>query len=339
MDLSGHERDKLYLSRGAQSFAELSYLSGADGVEDARAFALADLDRDGHEDLIVVNRNAPLLRVYHNRIGPSAKQRFVGVSLEGAADGKLPPALRHGSNRDAVGARVTARCGALKVTRELALGTGFATVNAHALTINLGDCKKLDELSVRFPSGERRSFQNLLLDHFYRVVEGKGAKEVPAIYARPAPAAASAALPIANARSDGGQALAASLERLLAAPPSRPQLVTYWATWCEACKRAQPRVDALGALFADRLDVVGVSVEPKDNLQAVDAYRAAEKPAHRLLAFDAAAAQATEALFGGKTPPLPSTVLLGANGKILLRTAGVPSRSEIERALFRPGHE
>src|SRR5262249_43086652 len=97
MDLSGHERDKFYISRGGKDVVELSYLSGADGVEDARAFARADLDRDGFEDLIVVNRNAPLLRVYRNVLGPSTKRNFIGVRVEGSRQ------------REAVGARVTAR--------------------------------------------------------------------------------------------------------------------------------------------------------------------------------------------------------------------------------------
>ena len=43
MDLSGRERDRMFLSRAAKDVVELSYLSGADGLEDARAFASADL--------------------------------------------------------------------------------------------------------------------------------------------------------------------------------------------------------------------------------------------------------------------------------------------------------
>src|SRR5207248_9363748 len=71
---------------GARAFAEVSYLSGADGLEDARAFAHADLDRDGYEDLIVVNRNAPLLRIYRNRVGPAQGGTFVGLSLKGRSE-------------------------------------------------------------------------------------------------------------------------------------------------------------------------------------------------------------------------------------------------------------
>src|SRR5262245_39049124 len=109
MDLSGHERDKLFLSHAAKDLLDVPYLSGADGAEDARAFAKAHLDRDGYEDMIVVNRNAPLLRVYRNQLGPATKNHFVGLRVEGA------------HQREAVGARVRARGCGVTQTREIAL--------------------------------------------------------------------------------------------------------------------------------------------------------------------------------------------------------------------------
>ena len=315
MDLSGHERDKFYLSRGAKEVVELSYLSGADGIEDARAFAKADLDRDGFEDLIVVNRNAPLLRIYRNQLGPSTGRRFIGVRVEGARQ------------HDAVGARVTARGCGLSQTREIALGAGFATVNAMSLTLGLDRCPKLDELSVQFPGGERRSFKNVAAGGFYRVVEGKGIQALPGVYgARPPlvaePRAVDAGRHLRDAVSRGGA--------------DRPLvLIDLYATWCEACKRQQPHLDALASAFAATLDLVGVTVEPKDDDAAVRAYRAAQPTRHTLLAYDAALARDVEGLFGA-TPPLPSTLIVDRqSGAVVLRTRGLPTRSELERVIWQ----
>jgi hypothetical protein len=252
MDLSGHERDKMFLSRNAQSVVDISYLSGADGVEDARAFARADLDRDGYEDLVVVSRNAPLLRVYRNQLGPATKHHYIGLRVEGARE------------HDAVGARVRARGCGVTQTREIAIGTGFATVDAMAVTLGLGECAQLDELTVKFAGGEQRTFKNVAADAFYRIVEGKGIKAVPGIYDRrraPAAAAAPEGLP--------------ALAKLAATAPGHAPyvLIDLFATWCDACVRTAPRLDALLGSVADRVDAVTVSVEPTDDRATLEHFR------------------------------------------------------------------
>lgn len=311
MDLSGHERDKLFLSREGKSVVDVSYLSGADGVEDARTFAKADLDRDGFEDLIVVNRNAPLLRVYRNQLGPATKHHFVGVRLEGARQ------------RDAIGARLSAKgCGVTQM-RELAAGMGFATVDALTITLGLGTCEKLDELTVKFPGGEHRTFKNVSVDRFYRIVEGKGLQEVAGVYGH-----ASAAPVVIPAAS--------SFAKLAASAPGRAPLVLIdvFASWCEACVRTAPRLDALTSALHDQLDVVSVSIEPTDDDAALTKFKAAHPWSHPLVRYEEGLAAAISAVFAG-APPLPSTVVVDRKtGAVVMSTHGVPSRSELERAIF-----
>jgi thiol-disulfide isomerase/thioredoxin len=309
MDLSGHERDKLFLSHAATNLVDISYLSGADGVEDARAFAKADLDHDGYEDMIVVNRNAPLLRVYRNQLGPATKNHFIGLRVEGARQ------------HQAVGARVRARGCGVTQTREIALGSGFATVNAMAVTLGLGTCEQVDELSVKFPGGESRTFKKVAANAFYRVVEGKGIQPIPNVYDRPTA--------VVHPHVDRETS---RLAKLASTAPGRAQfvLVDLFATWCEACVRTAPRLDAI---TAGKLDVIGVSIEPTDDTAAVDKWRVAHGATHPLIAYDADAAAEIATLFGG-TPPLPSTVILDRRaGTVVLQTRGTPTRSDLERAL------
>ncbi|HEY0784314.1 MAG TPA: VCBS repeat-containing protein, partial [Acidobacteriaceae bacterium] len=63
---SGHERNVLYCNHGDGTFSEISGAAGLDFPEDARSFALADLDGDGRLEVILKNRNAPQVRVLHN---------------------------------------------------------------------------------------------------------------------------------------------------------------------------------------------------------------------------------------------------------------------------------
>ena len=316
MDLSGHERDKLFLSRAAKDVVDVSYLSGADGIEDARTFAKADLDRDGFEDMIVVNRNAPLLRVYRNQLGPSTKHHFIGVRLEGA------------KQHDAVGARLRARGCGVSQTREISAGTGFATVDAMSVTLGLGTCEKLDELTVRFPAGEQRTFKNVAADAFYRVIEGKGLQALAGVYDHTATVARVAHVDDTTPR----------LAKLAAAAKGQAPLVLIdlFATWCEACVRTAPRLDAMTTPLAGKLDVVGVSVEPTDDAAAVERFRIAHSMTHPLIAFDEGVTTELNVLFGS-TPPLPSTVIVDRKtGSIVLQTRGTPTRSDLERVLTPP---
>ena len=331
MDLSGRERDRMFVSRAAKDVVELSYLSGADGLEDARAMAVADLDRDGFSDLIVVNRNVPLLRVYHNQVGPASLRHFVALRIEGARQAQ------------AVGAHVTAKACGLTQTREVQIGSGFATVNSLSLTLGLDRCAKVDELIVKFAGGETRTFHDVAADKMYRIVEGKGLKELPGIYGDRAAAnvpATRAPATIAAAGDPLGKQLLDSIPAAMRGH-ARWLLVDLFATWCEACVRANPRVEALAAsgAGADKLDLVGVSVEPKDDAAAVTRWSAAHGVHHALLPYASERAAALAALVGDN-PPLPSTLVLDtANGRVVWHGAGLPTRSDLARWRWQAASE
>jgi hypothetical protein len=170
MDWSGRERDKLFLSENGSRFFDASYLGGVDSPLDGRAFAYSDLDHDGATDFILVNRNAPIIQIFRNTM---TQGDWVGLRLTG--DG------RH-SNVDAVGARVTARCGTDSVTRYVGIGSGFGVQNTSTLTIGLGVCPSIDELSVRWPDGREQTFDHLKSGEYYRVSEGASIEPTAGFY-------------------------------------------------------------------------------------------------------------------------------------------------------------
>ena len=55
------------------------------------------------------------------------------------------------SNRDGVGARVVARVGGLRLTREVVLGDGYGSQNTLRLHLGLGDETMVEELTVKWP--------------------------------------------------------------------------------------------------------------------------------------------------------------------------------------------
>ena len=58
---SGSERNRLFLNRAGKQFLDVSGLSGVDSPADGRVSVWWDYDRDGRQDLAVINSSSPLL--------------------------------------------------------------------------------------------------------------------------------------------------------------------------------------------------------------------------------------------------------------------------------------
>ena len=89
---SGHETDSVFYNVDGKQFADISGVSGMDSIADGRGFAYFDYDRDGWQDVVLVNANAPQLELFRNRIGESSKGAgFINVRLRGgnATDGPV----------------------------------------------------------------------------------------------------------------------------------------------------------------------------------------------------------------------------------------------------------
>lgn len=326
-NLSARERNATFLSRPEGGMIDASYLSGLDLELDGRAFVWSDFDGDGRIDLAVISRNAPILRIFHNRVPWSAD--WIALELTG------DPAH---SNRDAVGSRVTLTCeGRSPVVREHAVGTGFAAQNSSLVTVGLGSCPTVKEIAVRWPSGRIDRYRDVETRRRYRLVEGASA--VAAVVPTPV-----SARTVPATRGTGSGLLEAIRYGTRLGPDAgrntHPVLyVDVWASWCDACVRNRPRVDALARRFAGRVDFVGLSAEAADGVAEISAYAEKHRPAYPLLAFsersehESAIGQIREIL--GPRLVLPSTILISRHtGKVLLAVPGVPSASQVESVLF-----
>jgi peroxiredoxin len=92
--------------------------------------------------------------------------------------------------------------------------------------------------------------------------------------------------------------------------------VDFWASWCGPCRQSFPWMNEMQARYGARgLQVVGVNLDAKSD----DARRfLAETPARFTIAFDPAGA--TPRAYGIKG--MPSSVLIGPDGKVLYEHAG-----------------
>jgi hypothetical protein len=157
--LSGYQTKKLFHNEGGGSFQEVAALHHLDSRADGRGLAVVDFDADGALDLVVTNAGgAPIL--YRNQIEESGS--WIQLRLEA----KSP-------NRGAVGAQVHVRAGDQSYLRFVDGGNGFAGQSSKVIHVGLGAADKIDAVDIRWPDGERQSFEGLSIDRRHTLRQGR----------------------------------------------------------------------------------------------------------------------------------------------------------------------
>lgn len=123
-----------------------------------RGLATGDYDNDGRIDALVIDDDGPVL-LLHNQGG--AVGNWIGLSLVGTG----------GSNRNALGARVTLASGGRTQVAEVQSAGSYLSASDRRLHFGLG---KADAASatVRWPDGRRETFANLKAGLYHKLVEG-----------------------------------------------------------------------------------------------------------------------------------------------------------------------
>jgi tetratricopeptide (TPR) repeat protein len=154
----------LLANHGGGGLADVSRGAGApwDVPRVGRGLALGDLDRDGRVDAVLLPQNEPVALLRNRTKGG----HWLSLLLEGT-----------GSNRDAVGARVTIQAGGRKQTAWRLGGGSYQSANSPWLDLGLGPAEKVESVEVRWPSGRVDRYANLVADRAYRLVEGRGVAE------------------------------------------------------------------------------------------------------------------------------------------------------------------
>jgi hypothetical protein len=146
-NLSCYERNRVYLNVKGEHFLEISHLTGADSDGDGRAVVAADLRNTGTLDLVVRQAGGGPLLLFENRMPP---RHYLTVSLRGRQ-----------SNRQGIGARLTAVVKGQALVRELYPANGYFSQAPNVVHFGLGDAAGVDRLTIRWPSGKVQVLENL----------------------------------------------------------------------------------------------------------------------------------------------------------------------------------
>jgi hypothetical protein len=159
-DSTSYEARNILLRNVAGKFQDVSADSG-DGMAvklSSRGVAVDDLDNDGRLDVVVLNsrREPTVLR----NLSPGANH-WLQIQLCG---GK--------SNRGAVGAKVTVRAGERVLVDEVHAGRSYQSHFGTQLHFGLGARERVEQVEVRWPSGQVDSVRDVRVDQRLWIREG-----------------------------------------------------------------------------------------------------------------------------------------------------------------------
>jgi len=343
---SGFERNSAFLNLGGAEprYAEISGAAGLDFMDDGRSIAVCDWDYDGRQDFWITNRTAPRVRLQHNR--SQTPHGFVAVKLKGKT-----------CNRSAIGARIelTLEGTDMKRVRTPRAGEGFLAQSSAWMHFGLAQGEKIAGLKISWPGGARESFIGLKTGAFFIVEQGSGKarpwnpptrgkplEDLPAgkpltppteaariVMASPLPFPEASYLDLAGKRT----ALEGS---------GQPLLVNLWATWCvpcvaemEAWKKEQATLRKLG-LRVLALSVDKPNDEFKDRIAIVQPFLKKRKFPFEAGLADAGFLDVLEVAGRAQidkyeTLPVPSTLLLDAEGRIAVIYKGLVEVAQLSK--------
>lgn len=346
---SGNERNHLYFGGVPGTiFEDYSGISGIDDPGDGRAFSILDYDRDGRPDVALASPGSPRFRLLRNGIGErvGADNGFVAVRLVGGNHSATPST--NWSARDGFGAAVALDLNGTTVFREHQPESGVVGQHSNTMILGIGNRAQAARLDVRWLSGKTQMLEN--------VPTGK----LVTAYENPAQSPTGEAFVVEDYRLDVASAGTRSEEfwktRFLPTPPldstlalnhgevrlgegSDLTLIATMATWCVACVEEKPEFAALRGRFTEQeLAIVAVPVDPEDTTQMLEAWAMKHQPAYKIaygITADAVAQVNAATLAELRAEAVPATFLTNREGQVLIARWGVPTISDVRRALWQ----
>lgn len=334
--LHGGERNRYFANLGGSAFADVSALSGLDDPADSRGFGILDYDRDGWQDVALVNANQPLLELFHNEM-PAAGLTGGVIALRFRGGNRTAAPSSTHTARDGFGARVTVDLGETRLVREHRCGEGWSTQNSATLLVGIGAHTRAASVSVRWPSGRvqtaRSVAEGTLLTVFEDASEAPAGDgftrqdyRLPRATNAPSPAAAPPPRMFALRASD------------TAARPARLRVYSGFTTSQESFVASLPALRMRHELLRpEGVDFVAVPLDPADDDNRLAAFNRRWRPPVRLVNVPAArraeAASVFAATAPGHGPGALVSVITDDAGHVLATQEGLPSVSTLRRWL------
>ncbi len=329
--LNGNERNRYFANHDGRLFTDISALSGLDNLADSRGFSILDYDRDGWQDIALVNANKPLFNLYRNEMesaglsGGMIAIRFVGGNRHST------PSKEFGC-RDGYGTRVVVNLGTEKISREHRCGDGWSTQNSSTMIVGIGSHTNVVSVAVKWPSGRITNTRNISEGTLLTVYEN------PEDYPKNDPFERSTYRVMLSKREFAPvdpEMFPITAVDTSAKPGARLRVYTTFATSSQAYKDNLPRLKHVRAILdPEGVDFIAVTVDNSDDTKKLAKYNREYKPSTRLIQIAVTQREAAAAAFAkvfSTKPTLPSSVVTDGSGRILATLPGVPGVSELRK--------
>jgi peroxiredoxin len=304
---------------------------------------LLDHDRNGWQDIVIVNANSPEVQFYRNRIGEldprTAQRQMIAVRFVG---GNHRPEPSEWSNRDGYGAVVKVELDEFTITREHRAGEGFAGQNSGTMFVGIGERDRVRGVRVRWPSGREQELGAVPARTIVTVYENPVHSPTGEPYVLEAYTPAAVAIP-PEMRPSAATALRKVVRPAVVADrqPATLNLYTTMTSWCAACIREAPHVRFLRSTFpAQHFAMYGVPVDANDTREKLEAFLAEKQPGYELLIdMPREDAEAIRLLAKDKLhlDGTPATIITDAQGRVLQVSWGMPTVSDVRKLLASQG--
>lgn len=157
----------IYRNLGNGRFKDVTASCGSDAAapHSSRGCAFGDYDNDGRVDVLVMNMNETPQLLRNEYAGPRNRtpNNWLKIKVVGTT-----------SNRSAIGARVRVRAAGRVQTQELTSQSSYYSHNDPRMHFGVGTIRMIDQIEIRWPSGQTEIVKQVPTNRIVTVREGSG---------------------------------------------------------------------------------------------------------------------------------------------------------------------
>ncbi|HEX8234613.1 MAG TPA: CRTAC1 family protein [Abditibacteriaceae bacterium] len=162
-DILHEQRKQLLHNDGKGSFHEIEDAASLGDLSTptiGRGLAVGDYNNDGRIDILASGQNVES-QLFQNRV--LNKNHWISFKTIGTR-----------SNRNGLHAHLAIKAGGVRQTATVRAGSSYLSVSDRRVYFGLGKAQRVDEVVIRWPSGQRDILKNLQADTFYTITETRG---------------------------------------------------------------------------------------------------------------------------------------------------------------------
>lgn len=167
--------NRMFLNRNGNDFLDVTTTARVGHIQKGHGIAFGDLDNDGDQDILAEMGGAFRGDAFQNAVfeNPGNENSWITIVTQGVK-----------SNRNGIGARIKVTVAEEGKQRDIRVtvnsGSSFGA-NSLQQEIGLGEADSIVSISIWWPASNiRQSFENVEMNQFYELTEGK--KELEKVY-------------------------------------------------------------------------------------------------------------------------------------------------------------